>query len=68
MNIGTHNHCVLLLPVFKHPCENKHSINIGTHNRASETRELKVITYSEAILGEEIALCVKGSVLMLTVT
>ena len=24
--------CTILLPVFKHPCENKHPMNIGTHN------------------------------------
>ena len=68
MNIGTHNHCVLLLPVFKHPCENKHPMSIGTRNHACKTRELKVTTYSEVKFGEEIASCVKGKVIMLTVT
>ena len=24
--------CTILLPVFKHPCENKHPMNIGTRN------------------------------------
>ena len=42
MNIGMHNHCVLLLPVFKHRCKNKHPISIGTRNHTYKIRELKV--------------------------
>ena len=68
MNIGMHNHCVLLLPVFKHPSKNKHPMSIGTRNHTYKIRELKITKYSEAILGDMIASCVKGTILMLTVT
>ena len=41
MDIGTHIRYVLALPVYKHPRENKHPMNIGTHSMRVVTSHMR---------------------------